>query len=151
MVFGSMITRQALGQGPMPIHIGALDAKGKGKGMGKDKPDAEVTCYYCSKVGRRKADCWSREAGSEGGRHAQEGCEKGSGCCGRQIAQGRPTERFREGVLHPVGCNAQEAPTWRVYELATALGTQNIPQSDNSSLPKTSRHAVVTMDAPTWK
>ena len=48
-----LITRQALGQGPMPLDIGALDAKGKGKGKGKnkykgkakDKPDAEVTCY----------------------------------------------------------------------------------------------------------
>ena len=48
----------------MPVDIGALDAKSKNKGKGKskDKPDAEVTCYYCSKVGHRKADCWSWQA-----------------------------------------------------------------------------------------
>ena len=62
-----LITRQALGQGPMPMDIGALDVKGKGKAKGKgkgknkdkgkakEKPDAEMTCYYCGKVGHR--DC----------------------------------------------------------------------------------------------
>ena len=66
-----LITRQALGQGPVPMDIGALDTKGKGKDKGKskgknkdkgktkDKPDAELTCYCCGKVGHRKADCWS--------------------------------------------------------------------------------------------
>ena len=43
-----MITRQALGQGPAPMDIGAVDAKGKGKnkdkGKAKDMPDAEMTC-----------------------------------------------------------------------------------------------------------
>ena len=65
-----LITRQALSQGPAPMDIGALDAKGKGKSKGKskdkgkakDKPDAEMTCYYCGKVGHRKADCWSWQA-----------------------------------------------------------------------------------------
>ena len=33
-----LITRQAIGQGSMPMDTGALDAKGKGQG-----PDAEVT------------------------------------------------------------------------------------------------------------
>ena len=28
----------------------------------KDKPDAEMTCYYCGKVGHRKADCWGWQA-----------------------------------------------------------------------------------------
>ena len=32
-----LITRQALGQGPMPMDIGALDVKGKGKAKGKGK------------------------------------------------------------------------------------------------------------------
>ena len=32
-----LITRQALSQGPAPVDIGALDAKGKGKGKGKGK------------------------------------------------------------------------------------------------------------------
>ena len=57
-----LITRQALGQGPMPMDMGALDVKGKGKGKAKDKPDAEMTCYYCGKVGHRKADCWCWQA-----------------------------------------------------------------------------------------
>ena len=47
----------------MPMDIGAVDVKGKGKGKNKDKgkckakdkPDAEVTCYYCNKVGHRQA------------------------------------------------------------------------------------------------
>ena len=39
-----LITQQELGQGPMPMDIGAVDAMGKGKG--KDKPDIEMTCYY---------------------------------------------------------------------------------------------------------
>ena len=69
-----LITRQALGQGSMPMDIGALDVKGKGKAKGKgkgknkdkgkamDKPDAEMTCYCCGKVGHRKADCWGWQA-----------------------------------------------------------------------------------------
>ena len=35
--------------------------------------------------------------------------------------------------------------------VGSCVNTQNIPQCDNSSLPKTSRNAVGTMDAPTWK
>ena len=35
------------------------EGKSKDKGKAKDKPDAEVTCYYCSTEGHRKADCWS--------------------------------------------------------------------------------------------
>ena len=63
-----LITRQALGQGPMPMDIGALDAKDKGKGKGKaeDKPDAEVTYCNCNKVGHRKADCWKLAGSAEG-------------------------------------------------------------------------------------
>ena len=67
-VRSALITRPALGQGPTPLDIGALDAKGKGKGKGKgknkdkgkaeDKPDA----HYCSKVAHRKADSWSWQA-----------------------------------------------------------------------------------------
>ena len=69
-----LITRQALGQGPTPMDIGALDVKGKGKAKGKgkgknkdkgkanDKPDAVMTCNYCGKVGHRKADCWGWQA-----------------------------------------------------------------------------------------
>ena len=69
-----LITRQALGQGPVPMDIGALDAKGKGKGKGKskgknkdkgkakDKPDAELTCFCCGKLGHRKAACWGWQA-----------------------------------------------------------------------------------------
>ena len=70
-----LITRRALGQGPMPLDVGALDAKdkdrdrdrdrdkgkGKGKGKAKDKPDAEVTCCHCSKAVHRMAGCWSRK------------------------------------------------------------------------------------------
>ena len=36
--------------------------KGKNKDQGKDKPDTEMTCYYCSEVGHRKADLWSWKA-----------------------------------------------------------------------------------------
>ena len=61
-----LITRQALGQGSVLTDIGALDAKAKGKtrpkAKTKDKPDAEMTWYYCSKVGHRKAECWSWQA-----------------------------------------------------------------------------------------
>ena len=69
-----LIKRQALGQGPVPMDIGALGVKGKGKGKGKnkgknkdkgkvkDKPDAEVTCCFCGKVSHRKADCWYWQA-----------------------------------------------------------------------------------------
>ena len=51
-----LITRQALVQGLVPVDVGALNAKDKGriKGKGKEKPDAEVTCYHCSKVGYRR-------------------------------------------------------------------------------------------------
>ena len=56
------------------MDIGSLDVKGKGKAKGKEKgknkdkgkakdtPDAEMTCYYCGKVGYRKADCWGWQA-----------------------------------------------------------------------------------------
>ena len=53
---GVLITRQTLGQGPLPMDIGALDAKGKGK------PEMEVTCYFCRMVGHRQADCWNWQA-----------------------------------------------------------------------------------------
>ena len=53
-----LIMRQALGQGPMPRDIGALDAKdkskGKDKGKGKGKPDIKMTCDYCRWVDHRK-------------------------------------------------------------------------------------------------
>ena len=84
-----LITRQALGQGPVPMDIGALDAKGKGKGKGKskgknkdkgkakDKPDAELTCYYCGKVGHRKADCWGWQAAQKEKEKEKSAAKKG--------------------------------------------------------------------------
>ena len=41
--------------------------KGKGKGKhkgkkGEGKSDTEMTCYFCGKVGHRKADCWHHKA-----------------------------------------------------------------------------------------
>ena len=53
-----------------------VKARNEDKGKIKDRPDAEVTCYYCS-VGHRKADCW-QAATSEAARQAHEGCEEGS-------------------------------------------------------------------------
>ena len=84
LVRSVLITREVLGQGPMPMDIGALDLKGKGKAKGKgkgknkdkgkakDKPDAEMTCCYCGKVGHRKADCWGWQAAQKEKEKAKE-------------------------------------------------------------------------------
>ena len=67
----ALIMRRALGQGSVPMDIGALDATGSkvgksnGKGETTDKLDTEVTRDYCSKMGHRKADCWSWQADKE--------------------------------------------------------------------------------------
>ena len=67
----ALIMRRALGQGSMPMDIGALDATGSkvgksnGKGETMDKLDTEMTRDYCSKIGHRKVDCWSWHAEKE--------------------------------------------------------------------------------------
>ena len=101
-----LIMRQALGQG---LDIGARDAKGRK--ANKDKPDAEVTCYHCSKMGHRKPDCWSWQAAKEEKRKQPakkdaarpERREEGSECRGRRIARGWPPERQCERIPDAVG------------------------------------------------
>ena len=64
-----------------------------------------------------------------------------------------PTAVFQYRTLDAQRFHDQEIqhPYADVHHSYESLGTQNIPQRDNSSLPKTSRNAVGTMAAPTWK
>ena len=40
------------------------------------REDKEVTCYYCSKMGHRKADCWSWRAEKEKDKEKEKEKEK---------------------------------------------------------------------------
>ena len=60
--------------------------------QGQGQGQSEVTCYFCSKVGHRKPDCWSWQA-------AQKEKEKEKPATKKDAT----TERLCERVLDPVG------------------------------------------------
>ena len=98
------VQNQTGSQGPAPMEIGAVDAKGKGKGKGKGKDDKmkNVQCYECQKYGHYSRDCRSKKGKGKGkGDKTGDAGKKGIEChrCGKtgQVKKDCHAKKHKDG------------------------------------------------------